>query len=119
MIRRFPALLLLLVLGACAAQPPYPAFPGAVVPIPPTPPRGEPDRFSNIGVAQLRVLLGAPAFVRKDGATEMWRYDAPSCHAFFFIYGSGAQQQVRHIETLPAGRNVAADPACLNALKKS
>ena len=119
MIRKFSALLLLLALAACAAQPPpYTAFPGPV-PIPPAPPRGEPDLFSNISVTRLRALLGAPAFVRKDGATEMWRYDAASCRAFFFIYGSGAQQQVRHIETLPAGKSVAADPACLNALKKS
>jgi hypothetical protein len=117
--RRLPALAILLALAACAAPRPPAAPIPALVPIPPAPPRGEPDRFSNIGVTQLRALLGAPAFVRKDGATEMWRYDAPSCHAFFFIYGSGAQQQVRHIETLPAGTSVAADPACLNALKKS
>lgn len=122
MLRRTTALLFLLGLGACAA-PGRPATPPpaatSLVPIPPAPPRGEPDRFANISVAQLRSLLGTPAFVRKDGATEMWRYDAPSCHAFFFLYGSGTQQQVRHIETLPAGTKVAADPACLNALKKS
>ena len=121
LIRRVPALLLSLGLAACAGKPlALPVNnPSPVVPIPPAPPRGEPDRFSNISVPQLQALLGAPAFVRKDGATEMWRYDAPTCRAFFFIYGSGAQQQVRHIETLPAGRTVAADPACLNALKKS
>lgn len=119
MIRRLPALLFALALAACATPQRTPAPVPSQVPIPPAPPRGEPDRFSNISAAQLRSLLGAPAFVRKDGATEMWRYDAPSCHAFFFLYGSGAQQQVRHIETLPAGKNVAADPACLNALKKS
>jgi hypothetical protein len=117
---------LFLALAACAAPkpsiapaPPPPSYQPPPVPIPPAPPRGEPDRFSNISPDRLRALLGAPAFVRKDGATEMWRYDAASCRAFFFIYGSGAQQQVRHIETLPAGRDVAADPACLNALKKS
>jgi hypothetical protein len=120
MSRKFPVLLFALALAACAAPPAPPPAPGpAPVPIPPAPPRGEPDRFSNISVAQLQALLGAPAFVRKDGATEMWRYDTPSCHAFFFVYGSGAQQQVRHIETLPAGKDTAADPACLNALKKS
>ena len=67
----------------------------------------------------LRALLGSPAFIRKDGATEMWRYDNANCHAFFFLYGAGAQRQVRHIETVPQGKGIAADPACLNALKKT
>ena len=89
------------------------------VPIPSAPPRGEPDRFANITAPQLQAMLGAPAFVRKDGATEMWRYDAPSCRAFFFIYGSTAGPIVRHIETLPAGKSAAADPACLNSLRKT
>jgi hypothetical protein len=124
MIRRVALFAFALSLAACASQPVHPPPPPPPsgppsVPIPPAPPRGEPDRFSNIGVEQLRAMLGAPAFVRKDGATEMWRYDAPSCHAFFFVYGSGAQQQVRHIETMPAGKDTAADPVCLNALKKS
>ena len=123
MIRKVPFLLLALGLAACgaprSAPPPVtPTTPGTV-PLPAPPPRGEPDLFSNITVSKLREMLGDPAFVRKDGVTEMWRYDTPSCHAFFFLYGSGAQQQVRHIETMPAGKNVAADPACLNALRKS
>ena len=119
MTRALPLFLLALVLAGCTAPPPPSPPVSSPVPIPPPPPRGEPDRFANITVPQLRALLGTPAFVRKDGATEMWRYDAPSCHAFFFLYGSGAQQAVRHIETLPAGKNVAADPACLNALRKT
>jgi len=117
MNRALPFLISALILAGCAASPRPPAAP--IVPIPPPPPRGEPDRFSNITEAQLRALLGAPAFVNKGSGAEMWRYDAPSCHAYFFIYGSGAQQQVRHVETLPAGQGQAADPACLNALKKS
>ena len=125
MIRKLAALGALLLLAGCAAQTrahgPAPVAPG--VPLPPSPPRGEPDRYSNISGDRLRVLLGSPAFIRKDGATEMWRYDAGNCHAFFFLYGAGAQQQVRHkqvrhIETTPQGKNEAADPACLNALTK-
>jgi hypothetical protein len=122
MIRKVPILLLALGLTACGAPrpeaPPVSPSGPATVLLPAAPPRGEPDLFSNITVAKLRTMLGDPAFVRKDGATEMWRYDTPSCRAFFFLYGSGAQQQVRHIETIPAGKTVAADPACLNALKK-
>ena len=119
---RFAILSLTLVTLAGCATPPPGTFPPAgprSVPIPAAPPRGEPERFANISAPQLQVLLGAPAFVRKDGATEMWRYDSTSCRAFFFLSGSAPQQVVRHIETLPAGRDQAADPACLNALKKS
>jgi hypothetical protein len=72
-----------------------------------------------MSTTQLRAALGTPAFTRKEGTTEMWRYDTPSCHAFFFLYGSGVQQQVGYVQTLPAGTNDAADPACLNALQKS
>ena len=127
MVRKISALLLLLGLCACTTPqrvaPPSPAAaaspPAAVVPIPPAPPRQQPNQFSNMSVTQLRALLGVPAFVRKEGATEMWRYDTPSCHAFFFLNGSGAQQQVGYIQTLPVGKDQAADPACLNALRKT
>ena len=117
-------LLSLLMLGACAAPRPLAPAPQPVtpqappVPIPPPPPRGEPAQFSNISAAQLKTMLGEPSFMRNDGATQMWRYDGQGCQAFFFLYGAGAQQRVRHVETLPAGRDVAADPACLSALKK-
>jgi hypothetical protein len=112
-----------LALAACAqpgAPPPPPAAPASrpVVPIPPPPPRGEPDLFSGVSADRLRVLLGSPAFIRKDGATEMWRYDARNCRAFFFFYGAGTAAKVRHIETMPQGKSIAADPACLNGLTK-
>lgn len=111
-------LTLALGLAACA-QKQAPPPPAATVPLPPPPPRGEPDRFTNLSAASLRAELGAPAFVRKDGATEMWRYDSKSCHAYFFFYGAGADQAVSHVETLPQGKNDAADPACLDVLKKT
>lgn len=117
MIRRLSVVFALLALAGCAA-PPRPSGP-APVPLPPASPRGEPGRFANIDAARLRTLLGAPAFTRKDGATEMWRYDTPTCHAFFFLYSDGRTQRVRHVETLPAGSTAAADPACLNALRKT
>jgi hypothetical protein len=47
----------------------------------------------------------------------MWRYDSASCRAFFFLYGTPPTATVRHVETLPAGKASAADPACLSALQ--
>jgi hypothetical protein len=68
-------------------------------------------------VSGLQAAFGKPAFVRKDGATEMWRYDGTACRAFFFLYGTPLA--VRHVETLPHGPQNAADMSCLTALRAS
>ncbi len=115
MIRRTVLLASLLLLAGCAAKaPPPPVAP--VVPLPPAPrPQAEPPGYAGLGLDGLRAHLGAPAFSRKDGATEMWRYDASACHAFFFFTGG----LVSHIETIPRGPGDSVDPACLSALKKA
>ncbi len=121
MIRRLPILLIALVLAGCAAKAPLPQPPGQAAPvpgaIPPAPPRGEPGQYLNMAAPGLQAAFGRPAFVRKDGTTEMWRYDGAACRAFFFLYGS--PPAVRHVETLPHGEGSAADMACLTALKLS
>jgi hypothetical protein len=123
MIRRAVMILTALGLTGCAAQrqaaPPPAPLPGSGIVIPAPPPRGEPAGFANLPAAQLRSAFGAPAFVRRDGATEMWRYDGATCRAFFFLYGTPPQLAVRHVETLPRGAQSAADPACLNVLRAS
>jgi hypothetical protein len=110
-----------LALAGCAAQPRPPAPPVPVsaptVPIPSAPPRGEPPSFTGIDAARLRALAGAPVLARKDGATEMWRYDAGSCRVFFFL--TGAPAKVQHVETMPRGKDGAADPECLSVLQSS
>lgn len=118
-MKKFLAGLMLLVLAACAAPSRAPIAPTTAsveptIPLPPPPPRGEPQGFAGIDAARLTALAGAPAFTRKDGTTEMWRYDAGSCRVFFFF--TGAPARVQHIETMPRGQSAAADPACLNAL---
>jgi len=116
MLRRFSCLILALAAAGCvapkaSAPPPVPSASA----IPPAPPRGEPGQYLNMPVTGLQAAFGKPAFVRKDGATEMWRYDGQSCRAFFFLYGSPLM--VRHVETLPRGAQNAADMACLTALR--
>jgi hypothetical protein len=76
-----------------------------------------PDPFLGLQPTQLRALLGAPAFARKDGATEMWRYDIPSCRGFFFFTGTPAK--VSQVDTLPEGPGNSGDPLCLKALRAS
>jgi hypothetical protein len=65
----------------------------------------------------LRAQFGAPAFVRRDNGAEIWRYDGPDCRAFFFLYAEASGQAVRHVETLPRGATMAADDACLAAIR--
>ena len=117
MIRRFAILLIGLAVAGCATKAPPPPVQAAPAPgaIPPAPPRGEPGQYLNMAAPGLQAAFGRPAFVRKDGTTEMWRYDGAACRAFFFLYGT--PPAVRHVETLPHGADSAADIACLTALK--
>ncbi len=104
--------MLLLAVAACGTTR-TPAPQTSAIPAPP--PRGEPGQYLNLGGVALAAAFGKPAFVRRDGATEMWRYDGQSCRAFFFLYGSPLA--VRHVETLPHGRDQAADMGCLTSLR--
>jgi hypothetical protein len=114
MIRKFVSLAALLLLAGCAARTPVPRL-APNVPIPAAPrQQAEPPAYAGLTPDLLRKRLGAPAFSRKDGATDMWRYDAAACHAFFFFTGGA----VTHIETVPRDSSDSADPVCLNALKK-
>ena len=70
-----------------------------------------------MSAASLKLAFGAPAFMRKDGGTELWRYDGTACRAFFFLYPETNGLVVRHVETSPRPVDAAADPACLNALR--
>jgi hypothetical protein len=133
MIRRTVNLGLILLLAACAQAPksalapshapaailPPPVQPPPEVPIPPAPPRGEPSGYLGLPQANLRAQLGTPQFMRRDGGTQMWRYDGAQCRAFFFLYGPQGAETVRHVETVPAGAASAADPLCLSALKSA
>ena len=56
--------------GAAAAAAPAPRSRHSAAP-----PRGEPGQYLNLAAPACRPRFGTPAFVRKDGATEMWRYD--------------------------------------------
>ena len=117
MIRRLAILLIAVAAAGCAAKAPPPQSVRPAAAIPPAPPRGEPALYLNMPASALQAAFGRPAFVRKDGAIEMWRYDGNACRAFFFLYG--APLAVRHVETLPHGAKEAADMACLTALRIS
>jgi hypothetical protein len=106
---------LLLLLCACASTPSQPVPPR--VPLPPPPPPGEPPDLIGLSGTQLQAMFGTPAFWRKEYGSEMWRYDTQQCKVFFFLYPAGKGLSVRHVETLPRGKDTAADPACLTVLR--
>jgi hypothetical protein len=112
-IRSLMVAALCAVVCACAT----PQAPPARIALPAAPPVGEPSGIAGLEAPQLRVAFGTPVFVRKDGTAEMWRYDGAACKAFFFLYPEGNALSVRHVETLPRGQDMAADVACLNALR--
>ena len=112
MTRPVLAACLCALLSACASRP----LP-QTVPLPPPPPSGEPSSLVGASAGDLRVYFGAPAFVRKENGTEMWRYDGAGCHAFFFLYAQGGVETVRHVETVPRGSASATDAGCLTALR--
>ena len=118
-MRKLATLLLCSALAACASTRPAATVPQQAprVALPPAPPKGEPGDIAGLGATQLREAFGAPAFVRKDGTAEMWRYDSASCKAFFFLYPYGSALLVRHVETLPRGQVMAADESCLETLR--
>jgi hypothetical protein len=129
MIRRPLVLCLSLFAAACASSPPQrPAAPAPRQAVPPAPPRDVSRDYLGMSAAALRRQMGAPAFVRKDGALELWRYDGAACHAFFFLSDppksgdksgdKGGDKTVRDVETLPQSAPGAADPGCLAALRR-
>ena len=110
-----PFLIAALCAFVCACT--TPQAPPPRVALPAASPVGEPSGIAGLEASQLKVAFGAPVFVRKDGTSEMWRYDGASCKAFFFLYPAGSSLAVRHVETLPRGQEMAADAGCLNALR--
>jgi hypothetical protein len=112
-MKRLVAVCCLLVLGACASPPPPPPK----LPLPAPPPAGEPADLLGLSGNQLRALFGTPSFTRKEYGAEMWRYDKGACRTFFFLYPAARSDAVRHVETMPKGKDMAADPNCLAVLR--
>jgi len=113
MIRKLLVVSACVLLAACANRA---AVPDRVA-LPPAPPAGEPPNVIGLSAVAMRATFGAPAFVRKDGETEFWRYNGATCRAFFFLYKQNGALAVGHVETLPHGAAIAADNNCLNALR--
>lgn len=113
MTRLVSVLMVSIALAGCATRPAQPPQ----VRLPPPPPTGEPAGTTGLHETDLRAQFGMPAFVRHDGSAQIWRFDGPACKAYFFLYSRDGATAVWHVETAPRGANIAADEACLNALR--
>jgi len=113
MPRIVTAVCLCAMLAACEVAPKE----SPTIALPAAPPPGEPAGLTGIDAQALRAAFGLPAFVRKDGTIETWRYDNATCKAFFFLYPVEGTLTVRHVETLPRGMDIAADANCLALLR--
>jgi hypothetical protein len=113
MIRKIAVLSACVLLAACANRAAAPER----IELPSAPPPGEPPNVIGLFADAVRAAFGEPAFVRKDGETQFWRYNGAACHAFFMLYKQNGALTVQHVETLPHGAAIAADLPCLNALR--
>jgi hypothetical protein len=52
--------------------------------------------------------LGVPSLIRRDGTAEIWQYRATACILDVFLYASGEEQLVRHVEL--RSRNAGNEP---------
>jgi hypothetical protein len=104
------------LLAACTGT----SIPNAGKPlfIPELPPaHGQTKKLTEFTTDDLRVTFGAPAFVRKEGGNEIWRYDVGACRIFFFFYKNGGGLEMRQIESVPDGHPGGIDRNCFNALE--
>lgn len=58
------------------------------------------DANEFVGFSPDRVLpiMGAPDFVRRDGAAQIWQYRATNCILDLFLYEAGSETKVKHAE---------------------
>lgn len=56
----------------------------------------EPARLKGLMATQVKAVLGAPAFTRRDTPAEIWQYRASACTLDLFLYDEKDGQVVAH-----------------------
>ena len=64
----------------------------------PKEPDNDPKQFLGLVGTAVALKLGVPNLIRRDGTAEIWQYRATACILDVFLYASGDEQLVRHIE---------------------
>lgn len=60
--------------------------------------RFDPDEFIGYSPERVLPILGAPDFVRRDGAAQVWQYRAENCVLDLFLYAAAGESWVKHVE---------------------
>ncbi len=114
-------------LGACAQQPSTgsaedgPPFRssrlGASAPAALRPSPGEAPGLVGQPSAQVVRTLGPAAFVRRDGAAEIWRYAGDDCFLDLFLFRDGGESKVAYVEARPRGEKRVSAAVCFEHLR--
>ncbi len=68
----------------------------------------DPQQLLGLAGAVVSLQLGVPSLIRRDGTAEIWQYRATACILDVFLYASGDEQVVRHVEL--RSRNASKEP---------
>lgn len=58
----------------------------------------DPQQLLGLAGTVVSLQLGVPSLIRRDGTAEIWQYRATTCILDVFLYASGEEQLVRHVE---------------------
>lgn len=100
---------------------PKPAEPAIAARPPPEPEvNADPERLLGMERAALTDLLGAPAFVRNDAPSYLWRYRDKTCLLDLFLYedGAAAAKQLKVLHYTVRSNGGGADLSAEQCLKR-
>jgi hypothetical protein len=100
--------------GADAVQPAADSSPLlATAPLP------DLERLHGLSADNLRTMLGAPDFRRRDAAAEIWQYRGNGCILDLFLYRETGGYRVTYAEARDAGPLRRAPTGCLSTVVAS
>ncbi len=78
-----------------------------------------PQQLLGLAGTVVALQLGVPSLIRRDGTAEIWQYKTTACILDVFLYASGDEQIVRHVEL--RNRNAGNEPhqRCFTDLLKA
>lgn len=79
-----------------------------------------PGRLRGQTAEQIRVLLGEPAFLRRDSGAQIWQYSAKPCRLDLFFYPETRLGRkimaVAHFEIRNRGNEAVSARKCMSAI---
>ncbi len=73
--------------------------------------------FIGYGPDRLLPILGAPDFVRRDGPAQVWQYRAKHCVLDLFLYETGENSRVEHVELRRRGHGAEPIDRCFSRMR--